>query len=53
MLSLCVDNILIFSSDMQMINDTKKFSKNNFNIKDLDPVDVFLAIKIIREGWTM
>ena len=33
-----------------MINDTKKFFKNNFDMKDLVRIDVILGIKIIRDS---
>jgi len=50
MLGLYVNDILIFGNDMHVINDIKKFLKNDFDTKDLDPFDVILGIKITRSG---
>jgi len=50
MLCLYVDDSLIFDSDMYVIDDQKKFLKNNFIMKDVGLVDVILGIKIIRDG---
>ncbi|KAK6144709.1 hypothetical protein DH2020_021529 [Rehmannia glutinosa] len=47
-LCLYVDDILIFGSNIHVINDTKKFLSNHFDMKDLGAVDVILGIKIIR-----
>ena len=44
MLCLYVDYILIFGSDMHVINGTKKFLKDSLDVKDLGPVDVILGI---------
>ena len=49
-LCLYVDDILIFGSDMHVINDTKKFLKDYFDMNDHDPVVVVLGIKIIKDG---
>ena len=49
-LCLYVDNILIFGSNMHFINDVKSFLSNNFDMKDLGPVDVILGIKLIKKN---
>ena len=50
MLCLYVDDILIFGSDMHVTNNTRKFLRNKFDMKDLGPVDVILGIKVTRDG---
>jgi len=50
MFSLYVNDILIFGRDTHVIDDIKKFLKNNFDMKDLGPLDVILGIKIIKDG---
>ena len=42
-LCLYVDDILIFGSNMYFIKDVKSFLSSNFDMKDLDPVDVILG----------
>ena len=49
-LCLYVDDILIFGSNMQFINDVKSFLSRNFDMKDLGPVDVILGIKLIKKN---
>jgi len=49
-LCLYVDNILIFDSNMHSINDIKSFLSNNFDMKDLGPIDVILGIKLIKKN---
>ena len=49
-LCLYVDDILIFGSNMQFINDVKSFLSRNFDMKDLGPVDVILGIKLIEKN---
>ena len=49
-LCLYVDNILIFGSNMHFINDVKSFLSNNFDMKDLSPLDVILGIKLIKKN---
>ena len=52
-LCLYVDNILIFDSNMHSINDIKSFLSNNFDMKDLGPIDVILGIKLIKKNDDM
>ena len=49
-ISLClsVDDILIFGSNIHVINDIKIFLSSNFDMKDLGPLDVILRIKMTR-----
>ena len=48
-LCLYVDDILIFGSNLHVIKDVKSFLSNNFDIKDLGPMDVILGIKLIKK----
>jgi hypothetical protein len=43
-----VDDILIFGTNMKVINELKSFVSNRFDIKDLGEVDVILNIKILK-----
>jgi len=45
-----MDDILIFGSNMHLINDVKSFLSKIFYMKDLDPVDVILGIKLIKKN---
>ena len=45
-LCLYVDDILIFGTDMDVINDVKSFLSQNFDMKDLGEADVILNIKL-------
>jgi hypothetical protein len=45
-LCLYVDDILIFGTSIDEINDVKSFLSKNFDIKDLGEVDVILNIKL-------
>lgn len=45
---LYVDNILIFESNIQAINDVKSLLCNNFDMKNLREASVILGIKITR-----
>ena len=49
-LCLYVDDILIFGTSMNMINDVKSFLSQNFDMKDLGQANVILHTKIIRES---
>jgi len=48
-LGLYVDDIWIFGNNMHVINDVKSFLSNNFDMKDLGPVDLILGIKLIKK----
>ena len=50
MLCLYVDDILIFGSNLKVIEEVKKLLSSNFEMKDLREVDVILNIKLIKEG---
>ena len=45
---LYVDDLLIFGSNIQAINDMKSLLCNNFDMKDLGEVSVILGIKITK-----
>ena len=49
-LCLYLDDILIFSSNTHFINDVKSFLSRNFDMKDLDRVDVILGIELIKKN---
>jgi hypothetical protein len=46
---LYVDDILLASSDKNLLFDTKRFLSSNFDIKDLDDVSYVLDIEIHRD----
>jgi hypothetical protein len=48
-LCLYVDNILIFGTNIDIINEVKSFLSKSFNMKDLGEADVILNIKLIKE----
>ena len=45
---LYVDNMLIFGSNVHVINETKNTLKSHFDIKDLGEANFILSIKITR-----
>jgi hypothetical protein len=45
---LYVDDLLIFGSNIDVINTTKTLLKNNFDMKDLGEANVILGMKITR-----
>ncbi|GJX81209.1 zinc finger, CCHC-type containing protein [Tanacetum coccineum] len=47
---LYVDDILIFGTDQNQVDKTKKFLSSKFSMKDMGEVDVILGIKIKREN---
>ena len=47
-LCLYVDDILIFGTDIDVINEVKSFLSTKFDMKDLGEADVILNIKLIR-----
>jgi hypothetical protein len=48
-LCLYVDDILIFGTNMDIINEVKSFLSKSFDMKDLGEIDVILNIKLIKE----
>jgi hypothetical protein len=48
-LCLYVDDILIFGTNMDIINEVKSFLSKSFDMKDLGEADVLLNIKLIKE----
>jgi hypothetical protein len=48
MLCLYVDDILIFGTNIEVINDVKSFLSKGFDMKDLGEADVILNIKLIK-----
>jgi hypothetical protein len=49
-LCLYVDDILIFGSNLRVIEEVKHFLSNNFKMKDLGEADVILNIKLSRDS---
>jgi hypothetical protein len=47
-LCLYVDDIPIFGTSLDEINDVKSFLSQNFGMKDLGEADVILNIKLIK-----
>jgi hypothetical protein len=47
-LCLYIDDILIFGTSLDMINEIKTFLCQSFDMKDLDEVDIILNIKLIK-----
>ena len=45
---LYVDDMLIIGSDGKMITSTKNMLNSRFDMKDIEPADVILGIKIKR-----
>lgn len=52
---LYVDDMLIFSANIDSINKTKEFVSSKFEMKDLREVDVILGVKAIKteNGYTL
>ncbi|WVZ83655.1 hypothetical protein U9M48_030782 [Paspalum notatum var. saurae] len=48
-LCLYVDDILIFGTDIGVINEVKSFLSTKFDMKDLGEADVILNIKLIKD----
>ena len=48
-LILYVDDILLASSDVRLLLETKKFLSSNFDIKDLGEASFVLGIEIHRD----
>ncbi|CAH9068398.1 unnamed protein product [Cuscuta epithymum] len=46
---LYVDDMLIFSSNIELINETKSFLASKFDMKDLGEAKLILGIKVIRK----
>ena len=45
---LYVDDMLIFGTDFESIENTKNFLSCSFNMKDLGIVDLILGIRIVK-----
>jgi hypothetical protein len=48
-LTLYVDEILLASSDVSLLQETKKFLSSNFDMKDLGEASYVLGIEIHRD----
>ena len=44
-----MDDILIFGTNIEVINDVKSFLSKSFDIKDLGEADVIMNIKLIKD----
>ena len=49
-LCLYVDDILIFGTNLKVIEEVKNFLSHNFEMKDLGVADVILNIKLLRNN---
>jgi hypothetical protein len=49
-LCLHVDDILIFRTSLDVINEVRTFLCQSFDMKDMDETDVILNIKLIKRG---
>ncbi|XP_071940012.1 uncharacterized protein [Coffea arabica] len=49
-ISLYVDDMLIFGTSLDIVNNTKYFLSSNFDMKDLGEAKMILGVKIIRRG---
>ena len=47
---LYVDDILIFGTNLYVIEEVKNFLSQSFEMKDMGVADVILNIKLLREG---
>ena len=47
-LCLYVDDMLLFGTNMYVIDETKKFLNSKFEMKDLGEVDVILGVKVTK-----
>lgn len=47
-INLYVDDMLIFRTNIDCVNDTKKFISSIFDMKDLGVAKMILGIKIVR-----
>ena len=47
---LYVDNILIFGTNLNVIEEVKSFLSQCFEMKDMGVADVILNIKLLRDG---
>jgi hypothetical protein len=45
---LYIDDILIFGTSLDVINEVKTFLCQSFNMKDMDKANVILNIKLIK-----
>ena len=45
-----VDDILIFGTNLKVIEEVKSFLSQNFEMKDLGVADVILNIKLLRDN---
>jgi hypothetical protein len=54
-LYLYVDDIMLFDSNIQVINITKSLLSENLNMKDLGKVNVILVINLLKNnnGFTL
>ena len=48
-LILYVDDILLASSDLGLLHETKKFLSKNFEMKDMDEVTYAIGIEIFQD----
>jgi hypothetical protein len=49
-ISLCVDDMLIFSTNLKVVNSTKLFLTSNVDMKGMNETKTILSIRVIRRG---
>ena len=49
-ITLYVNDMLIFGTSLDMVHGTKRFSASQFDMKDMGEAKVILDVKIIRMG---
>ncbi|GLT82749.1 hypothetical protein SLE2022_010990 [Rubroshorea leprosula] len=50
LICLYVDDMLIFGTNIEQVEETKRFLSRDFSMKDMGAADVILGIKIHRDG---
>jgi len=50
---LYVDDLLIFGTNLEGIQETKKYLASQFKMKDMDDVDTILGIKVQKHSGVM
>ena len=48
-LTLYIDDILIFGTNLNVIKEVTDLLSNNFEMKDLGEADIILNVKLLRE----
>jgi hypothetical protein len=49
-ISLYVDDLLIFGTNIDVVHETKRFLSSNFDMKDMGDANVILGIKVLKDN---